>query len=542
MTEDYIEGEAAKKNSFMNYPLIQMTVDRFEIIDELFNNAIKNTIDLPEVNLSKPVPGKSKGAGIDEDFTPEQTIAELHRKLKNLLANEPDKNFDAPPKDQFGVSYNCDKNALKLYREAENNWQLKFNEYELELGRCAMGIERSLQLSGYKESDIDAAFPGLNADIQKAQDRCFSRLDEKVSKLISSYGKNIFMQPCIIRTVLAYERQRQLMGLPEGSGLAAIQLMEGPEFENYINEQIDKKNWDVILDIPYMLGRNRSAQLLGQDDLSERLFKLTNKLFHLNRFSLTVDIDFNERYHNDDGEDVLKVNGSIKTTDKVYVSLFPGTCPRWILMLPSFDYEMKKLPYIPLQVVSGLKSIKDDKAWKNYPYSGPKDMIMNSPVFAIDFTRTNEPDTAVLQTLRYEDGVPSIPLGNAYATSYTTDLPGYLNDVYVIPEETGANEQKVMDLGKNMMAKFSEIATIQNNTTTLEKLKSQHSIMLLKQGATRAASEIINTTNPVFLFNAQNGISILVDAKVDTKHKNDDVEVIYGIFKLKVVHDPIPEN
>ena len=539
MTEDYIEGEAAKKNSFLNYPLIQMTVDRFEVIDELFNNAIKNTIDLPEVNLSKPVPGKSKGAGMDEEFTPEQSIAEMYKKLKNLLANEPDKNFDAPPKDQFGVSYHCDKNALQLYREAENNWSLKFKEYEVDLFRCAMGIARALQLSGYEESDIDAAFPGLNADIQKAQDRYFSRLDEKLSKLISSYGKNIFMQPCIIRTALGIERQRQLMSLPEGTGLAAIHLMEGPEFENYINEQIDKKNWDVILDIPYMLGRNRSAQLLGQEDLSERLSKLTFKLLDLNRFALTIDIDFNERYHTSDGEDALKVNGSIKTIDKVYVSLFPGTCPRWILMLPSFDYEMKKLPYIPLQVVSGLKSIKVDKNWVNYSYSGPKDMIMNAPAFAIDFTRTNEPDTAVLQTLRYEDGEPYI--WKDYATAYTTDLTGYLNDVYVRPELTAANEQKVKDYGKAMMAKFSGIIPIQNNTTTLEKLKSQHSITMLKQEGARSISEIMNTAIPAFLFNAQNGSSTLIDINVDTKHKNDYVEVVYGILKLKVVHDPITD-
>ena len=109
------------------------------------------------------------------------------------------------------------------------------------------------------------------------------------------------------------------------------------------------------------------------------------------------------------------------------------------------------------------------------------------------------------------------------------------------PEETGANEQKAKDFGKDMMAKFSTITSTQNYTTTLEKLKFQHSMMMQKQEATRGVSEIINTSKVVILFNAQNGSSTLIDGKVDTKHKDDDVEVIYGIFKLKVVHDPYPE-
>jgi hypothetical protein len=92
-----------------------------------------------------------------------------------------------------------------------------------------------------------------------------------------------------------------------------------------------------------------------------------------------------------------------------------------------------------------------------------------------------------------------------------------------------------------MMDRFSKITPIQSNTTTLEKLKSQHSIMVLKQEGARTASEIINTAFPLFDFNAQNGSSTLIDINVDTKHKNNYVEVIYGIFKVKVVHDPYPE-
>ncbi len=540
MTEDYIEAEAEKKNGFLNYPLIQMAVDRFDILDEQFNNALKNTIDLPEIPMNNSVSQSTKVPSKNHNLDLEKTIAGMYEKLKTLLANEPDNNFDAPPKDQLGVSHRCDKNALKLYAEAEETWKEKFSKYEVDLMRSAMGIARALQLNGYQESEIDAAFPGLNADIQKAQEIYYSRLDEKESKLLSTYGKNIFMQHCVITTILAYERQKQLLGRnEEGADLSTVLtgLIDNPEFEIYINEQIEKKNWDVILDLPYMLGLQRQAQLMGAVMASEKLQKLTEKLVNLNRFVLTVDIDFNARYHDDNGEDVLKVNGSIKTADKQYVSLFPLGCTRWILTRPTFDYTLG-LPYFPLQVVSGLKSVKTEKNWENYSYSGPKDMIIYSPNFAIDFTRTNEPDTAVLQILRYVDDVPLISMSNAY----TTDLTGYLNDVYMKPEEIAPSEEKIKDFGKDLLVKFSKITTTQNNNTPLEELKFKHSIITQKLEATRTPSEIFNTAQTVLLFNAQNGSSTLIDVKMDTKHKNDKVEVVYGIFRLKVVNDPIVEN
>jgi hypothetical protein len=91
------------------------------------------------------------------------------------------------------------------------------------------------------------------------------------------------------------------------------------------------------------------------------------------------------------------------------------------------------------------------------------------------------------------------------------------------------------------MAKFSKITTTQNQTTTLGKLKFQHSIMMHKQDATRKTSELMNSALPFILFNAQNGSSTIIDSKIDSKYKDDNVEVVYGIFKLKVVHEPASE-
>jgi len=556
MTEDYIEAEAAKPNSWMNYPTIQRTVDQLAVIDEQFNNAIKNTIDLPMEPNRRQTAGENKGVpptNQDKNKTAtsaskncaevnnniKNVLQKQHEALKILLNNPPDMNVDAPPKESFSIAFLCDKSVQEKYTQDVNKWKENAVAYEKSLLQSVISPECTIQINGLDYDCADKISPGLSADMEKSKNLAWSRLEEKIMKLSSSYGKDIFRQVPVIQLTLGLERQKQLMGIegPDQGLISTIpELIDGPEYETYMNEQIEKKNWDVILNFTALMGRIRTCALLGvKENTEDRYQKLLIRLILMNRFAITVDIEFNERYHDADGEDALKINGSIKTTDKVYVSLFPSNCV-WILQQPVFD-GTKGVPYIPMQVVSGLKSVKEDKNWTNYLYNGPKDMRMYFPVLGIDFTKTNVPDTAVLQILRYVDDLPPIPVANAY----TSDLTGYLNDVYMKPEETAANEQKVKDFGNDMIAKFSAITSTQNNTSVLEQLKFKHSMIMQRQEATRAASELINTAKTVILFNAQIGTSTLIKGKVDTKHKDENVEVVYGIFKLKVVHDPRTE-
>lgn len=539
MTDDYIEKEAAKKNSFMNYPLIKITVDKFEGIDEQFNNAIKNTIDLPQVPLSKPVPGKSEAVGIDEEFKPKQDLAALHTELKQLLQNEPDMNFESPPQDNFSIAYRCDKDAQKHYWEKVKNWREKFAGYEYNLFRTYLSINQIMQIAEMEKTKIDYDLTNLTADLAKAKTRYYSRLDEKTSQLISRYGKNIFMQSTVITTALGYERQKQLYGEGKGADLTAIALMAGPEFENYMNEQINKKNWDVILDYSMILGRDRTLHLCGYNEGEiDRLYELYERIVKLNRFALTVDIDFNVQFTDDDGEAEIKANGTIQTKDKVYVCLAPIAC-KWTLRQTEVDYgKGEAASYIPMQVTGGIKSVKDEEGdWEDFPYSGSKDMLMYLPVFRIAFSDKDEQDTATMELLKYP---PNVSLDfNPIGQSYKTDLLSYLNFVFVVPEKTAANEKEAEEMGEEMMSKFSVLTIMPNSATTLGKLKDQYLLMQQKQEMEIGIANMALTAKAVILFNAQNKSSILVDDKVDTKHKDEELEVTKGIFKVKVVHDPI---
>ncbi len=59
--------------------------------------------------------------------------------------------------------------------------------------------------------------------------------------------------------------------------------------------------------------------------------------------------------------------------------------------------------------------------------------------------------------------------------------------------------------------------------------------------AVKGASEIIYTAHTFISFKAQNGSTTLIEGQVALQHKDDNVELIYEIFKVIVVHDPPPE-
>lgn len=545
MTDDYIEAEAAKKNSYMNYPLVQLTVDNFKMIDELVNDAIKNTVDLPELSFGKQVVQKSKGGDADGDNTPETYIIEMHSMLKQLLSNQPPLSFDAPPsQDNFSLAGQCDDNAQKQYATESKKWQEKFTEYEYNLFTKTISIERAMQLAGIDENRAEEISPGIKAEMQKSYTLFYARLDEKIKQLIKLYGKDIFRQFDVIRMALQYERQKQLLGqVDNGTNLAeeALRLMEGPEFENYINEQIEKKNWDVVLNLPVILGRERTLQLLGANNAAtERLQQLLLKTDKLNRFALTVDIDFEVEYL-DDGKPSVKASGEIKTAGKIYVRLARSAC-KWTLQQTGVDYGTKQeAQYIPLLVQAGIKKIKDDKDnWKEFAYSGPKDMLVFFPVFSIDFSEPGEEDSVAIEPARYLPS-QSLDAGDVIENSYKTDLLGFLNSVFVNTSKIEDNAGKLMGVINEMQNNLSAITKGPEGNTTLDMLKYKYTAAQQTQGAMKKTGSAFLESSLAVVVNAKNGSAVLIDDSVDTKHMDGDIHVSKGIIKIKVVNEPVSE-
>ncbi|MEP6677642.1 MAG: hypothetical protein ABJA78_20950 [Ferruginibacter sp.] len=482
---------------------------------------------------------------MEPDFAPEEDLTEMHRQLKELLRNEPGMSFEAPPKKDFSLAFFCDKNAQKRYQEKWKKWEEEFTEYEYQLMKAAMNIYRYMASTGaVAVTPIEPGSTSINEDLKEAFTRSLSRTDEKVKLLTSRNGKNIFMQDCVISSILQNERKKQLLGFDDGTapleGLS--ELLEGPEYENYINEEITKKNWDVIFNLSITLGRNRQMQLMGVGgDVSERLNQLVLRIRNLNRFALTADLDFNLQITENDKPD-LKASGKIYTPDKVYVSLARNAngC-KWTLHLFGPDYGTAKEEeyYIPMRVTDGTKSVKrNDDNWVNYSYSGPKDMLMHFPVFSIDFPDLSNRDSVTLEPVRYR---PNENLTGYSPLLYTTDLVGFMNYVFVVASKLKSSPNKIMDLITEMQNTFFPLITLPAGLTPLEILQRKFLIMQQKQETEKKLAGVSYTPKAVILFDAPNNSSILIDNSVDTKHKDNEVEVTKGFIKIKVIHDPLKD-
>jgi hypothetical protein len=468
----------------------------------------------------------------------------MHKHLKELLQHPPEMIITAPPKKDFSLAYFCDSTAQKRYKKERQQWQEEFLAYETELMRTSLAIQRYIQLTGtISISKGEPGSPTLVEDLQTAMENSIGRTDEKVKKLTGQNGKNIFMQDCVLTSILSSERQKQLLGM-EGENEATsivVDLLESSEFEQYMTEQIAAKNYDVIFNFSVTLGRNRQTQLLAASSVSERLNALFLEIMQLNRFALTADVDFNMQYNDSEDKPMLKASSKISSKNKVYVSLARAGC-KWTLNLSDTDYENAKESqyYIPMVVKEGIKMVKkEEDKWISYSYTGPKEMLMHFPVFKIDFGDHTHQDTAIVQVLRYEPALSLAGYANNVSQSYTIDLLGYLSHVFISASKAEAAQDGWMNLANEMVKKFSSVTNFSAGNTALEQLKTKYLRMQQKLDFEKTISDASLLPKTIIFFNAFNQSTVLIDNETNTAHKDKEVEVTKGLIKLKVVHEPI---
>ncbi len=67
-----------------------------------------------------------------------------------------------------------------------------------------------------------------------------------------------------------------------------LSLFDG--FEKYIEQQMDARNYDLVLNLPFLMSIERQRQLLGGD--GDNSSDLLEKVRAFNRFKLDVQIDY----------------------------------------------------------------------------------------------------------------------------------------------------------------------------------------------------------------------------------------------------------
>jgi hypothetical protein len=532
---ELINAVASKKNSFFFYPMITGAIQEYESVSKQYGALSKNTLELPSA-ISASTSGRKYSSGgaaslrfFNRGLEIPAEVKRVHDEVMDEMKNYPSLDFPAPPQRDFSYCYECDSNVRKKYDAEVEQWRNQFNEYERSLAQKAISVERTLAM-GKMESDPEAIT--MKADMDKAIEFCMNRTRNKVDKLINDYGKDFGRLPVVVQQALGYERQRQLLGVGTASNSGTmdklIDLLD--QFDGYLDEQMNARNYNVVMNIAFGLGMIRQKQLLGggEDDVSSYF----DRIMAFNRFRLTMDVDGKFG-----GED-LKADAGVITNGNVYVSLAPLGC-RFQFFLTSTDYETAEENSfrIPMKAKGGIKSVREKEQWVDYPYSGPTNMLGLFPVFSINFC-DEEKDTVYLQPPinRPED------MANVSAASvtkaYTIDHTAFLGGLYLKGTEEAAEEGK--DIATEMIAVYTSSHLEQpTGNEKLDHMQDQYNLTIKSKELQDRMSVAINRNTLMVLFDAQNKEEVIVDEETKVNHSFDEWQAS-GTIKLKIVHDPAP--
>jgi len=556
-TNNYINNTAARKNSFFDYPLVMMAMKEFDLIEQDFNKLADNTVQLPGTGanpmaMNKPVYLNKNGVGGPNIFYEtklsyppdlDEWARLAHQELMDLMNHAPPLDFPPPPKNEFDLCFYCDASLQEKHHKDMATWNDKFAEYEAKLISTGLAIERQYQLLGGNISE--SAISNLEQDIDKAAAFAFNRLNQKIDLLVQRYGKDVYRRESVIYNLLALARQQSLLGADadESKGQALQEkvsdLLNDKTFEEFIDQRIEAKDYNVIFNYALLLGNERVKQLLGASGGGEENNQL-QKVQELNRFALTLTLDFEFEMVPEEGKPMLKANGSISTKDKIYLRLGRNNDCKWQFYLFDPDYSImttENAYKIPLIINSGTKMIKKpDGGWETYSYSGPKDLLMPFPSFRISFCPNSQQDSAFMETLRYEQENVSGDVSKAYKA----DFLAYANKMFLSIGKIGDNLSGLTDLADEMTNTASSQPTIDpTGYAKLDKMQGDFKVNGKQHDIQKQLTDLSKVEHTVLLFDAQNGSQFLINGTLNTANSEKVLDMKKGLIKLKVVLEPL---
>lgn len=538
---EFITEVSNKKNSFFFYPAIMNTLKEYDNITQRYKALVKNTINLPPsvLNTTSFVKRVHSGLASYFNYRVNDEISEETRKLYNEvlqeLKNAPPLDVPIPPSRDFDLCFDCDSNVQKKYNQAVDNWMENFWKYEKGLMQKAISVEKEVaDIRNNSEADK------MWQDMNQVHEFVFSRADKKVEMLLEQNGKDFSRVPALLQISIAVERQKQLLGVhaSDNSMQKISSMLDG--FDEYMQHQMDLKNYNTVLNIAFVLGMERQKQLLGAGEDEGKPY--LDRLFAFNRFKLTMDMDFDLLFKNSEEEPTLKANGTTGTAQNVYVSLGFVDC-KYQLYLTNTDYKnAEESAYrIPLTAKRGTKSVKDDEhKWVTYSYSGPKEMLVVFPELKISFCDNSQPDSMYVETIRYKADDLS-EYASSVQKGYTIDFMGYANNLFMNISQLEASIDETKNIGLEMLKTLTTPQIKQSTgNATLDQLQNDYNMVVKQQQLQTQLSATAMMPKTLILFDAKNNDNVVIDAETNTAHKNGQMELVKGLIKVKVVHDPLP--
>jgi len=549
-TNNLINNVAARKNSSFDYPLMMMTLKQFDLIERAYNKLVDNTIKLPSsfgsfrvdknflrTNNSGPSDGLEQ-----PDETKFDPLVQMHSEMMTLLNNPPPlEDFPIPPTEEFDLCYYCDLTAQERYSQEADAWQEKFSEYEQKLLGYYNGIQHYCATVLNIENVAHPDIPSLKADIQRAYTLAFERLHQKNRILEHRYSNDVQRLTILMRCKLTLDRMLALMG---DSGDASATMNFVPTVLNdFIRDQKNLKNYNVIFNYFFILGLDRQMALLGMSD-DNFANSFMGQVVDFNRFTFTMDIEFNMVIKDAEDKETMRATGYLNTPQKTYVSLGRKDCKFQLYLYdPNYYVSMRDESQfeILLSITEGVKLVKEAENWKSYNYSGPSQMKTVFPSIRIDFCANGVQDSVLVDVIRFSDqDLASVTSADELAKKYTLDIQEYVNLVVASITKVEADRDAVLDITDDIIAMQSNTTTTPTGYAQLDKMQLEFT-MLQRQLKIKEQITLKTKENPsVILFDAQNESSILINKSVNMAgERGFKIEMKSAVVKLKVEHAPL---
>ncbi len=557
--KELVEDFDKEKNGFIFYPYLQTSLSVYDDVSKRLSDAVNNTFSFKDAGQgmassvpgNPPVtPGRGPDAGGDIFFATENESADsipgaerlmqqlngvlddAERKIKQL---PPVESFPAPPRHELGRCAVCDEAAAKRQVELDALWVTQYlgREKEILAPVFAAGHTAGLSLGEYGDAIQDRV---MSIALQ-----LMDRVTQKNKILWNRYKEQIHYLPVIIPVVLGMDRQQQLLG---GEGSFMLNEIVGSmyaAYKKYYKEQVEARNHDFVLNVPFHLGIYRQLELLGADALVPAVGEYFNEMTAYNRFALTMDLDFVFE-SSADGKLGLRATGKMGTKEKVFVMLYPEGC-NYRMMPHKTDLNNKTLEDVtlPFTVMGGIKTVREDHdKLVDYPYAGPPEYAIRFPDARIEFC-SPVADTIYLAMIGGDEAVAARAGADLQKMNktYSIDMAIYANQV-LLNEETSGMEQGIQTAGIDILNSVSGMMQQQAPANTLDKIKTQYDGYMEMDNRRQQLEKAYSTEQSYILFNANNRTTVLTDTYHDTKRMmTDGVEVKKGLFHVRMVHEPL---
>lgn len=284
-----------------------------------------------------------------------------------------------PPSIDVDYCFPCDPGRQAAYKRDS----AAFNEYtsqESEHVRKAISVMQYIDFLKSKSLPYDSVQGDkMAADMKNAMFRLIDRIGNKMLLAWTKYKDDVARIPFLTTRLFAFHRTAQLMALPLPTGFPGAHQMAEQGLvaaEKHLSKALNERDYRVLLNIEWIIGIYRTAELLGVDP--GRFEHSVMQFLSINNFAVKVDIEATM-----EKGDVMQ---SAKMTGENFFGAIPDSnCVlKWTLLAPDSSKMKFTLEEIEMRT-GGQKAVyTGTREWK----SAPANLLL-------DFCK-DERDTAML--------------------------------------------------------------------------------------------------------------------------------------------------